>query len=86
MLIDALGRHAASRVPADAYGWPALPDSVTLAQGQSVPALKLGERTLACVVDGAQRAYLLGRRRKASWPAAVRFAFSASNAQQRCKG
>jgi hypothetical protein len=41
-----------------------LPDSVTLAQRPAVPALKLGERTLACVVDGAQRRLLLGRRRK----------------------
>ncbi|WP_374359435.1 aminotransferase class V-fold PLP-dependent enzyme [Pseudoduganella danionis] len=76
-LIEALGRHAASRVPADAYGWPALPDSVTLAQVQSVPALKLGERTLACVVDGAQRHYLLGQAAQGQLAAAaVRFAFS----------
>lgn len=76
-LIEALGRHAASRVAFDDYGWPALPERVTLADGQAVAALQLGARTLACVSDGACRHYLLGEAVQGQLPAqAVRFAFS----------
>ncbi|MYM41566.1 aminotransferase class V-fold PLP-dependent enzyme [Duganella qianjiadongensis] len=86
-LLEALGRHAASRVAADAYGWPALPERVTLADGQSVAALQLGARTLACVSDGACRHYLLGAAVQGRLDAAaVRFAFSTASCAPALQG
>jgi len=86
-LTEALGRHAASRVVADAYGWPAMPERVTLADGQSVAALQLGARTLACVTDGTQRHYLLGEALQGQLAAAaVRFAFSSTSAAPALQG
>jgi cysteine desulfurase len=78
-LIDALGRHAVSRVAVDGYGWPDLPEQVLLADGQRAAALRLGRRTLACLADGAQRHYLLGQAEQGQLSAAaLRFAFSAT--------
>ena len=86
MLIDALGRHFNRNTDADQYGWPQTATTVTLEDGVTVGAIRLGAHVLACVPCGAGdelRAYLLGDTQDSHLPAtAVRFAFSARPAQQ----
>ncbi|MYM89827.1 aminotransferase class V-fold PLP-dependent enzyme [Rugamonas sp. FT82W] len=66
VLIDAFGRHFDHHAATDAYGWPA------------AATIKLGAQTLARVVDGAARHYLLGVADGDTLaPHAVSFAFSA---------
>ncbi|NGZ87630.1 aminotransferase class V-fold PLP-dependent enzyme [Duganella aceris] len=86
MLIDALGRHFDRHAQADEYGWPAGGTTVTLENGASVGAIRIGTQVLANMACGAGdelRAYLLGAADGERLPAAsVRFAFSARPARQ----
>jgi rhodanese-related sulfurtransferase len=86
MLIDALGRHFDRHAQADEYGWPADGTTVTLENGASVGAIRIGTQVLANMACGAGdelRAYLLGAADGERLPAAsVRFAFSARPARQ----
>lgn len=85
LLVEALGRHFDPHAEADAYGWPARADRITLANGTATEAVALGTQVLAVVHCGTGdelRAYLLGTADGVQLPArAVRFAFSARPAQ-----
>ena len=81
LLVEALGSHFDGQAATDAYGWPRGATGVTLADGAAAQGITLGAQTLACVVDGAARHYLLGAAEAGGLPAhAVRFAFSAAPA------
>jgi cysteine sulfinate desulfinase/cysteine desulfurase-like protein/rhodanese-related sulfurtransferase len=86
MLIDALGRHFDRHAEADEYGWPVSAHPVTLENGATANAIRLGTQVLASVACGTGeelRAYLLGVADDTHLPAAsVRFAFSARPVQQ----
>jgi len=82
-LVEALGdRYVAGSV--DEFGWPGVtPLVVTLEDGASARAIRLGAQVLAGVAGGATRAYLLGTSDDGSLPASsVRFVFSAGSQDQ----